>query len=330
MPANTKVFHSLVGGGLDFQSLPMRLYTKGNKLFWNPAEIDFEQDARDWAALPDQLRAGLTDLVGLFIAGEEAVTRDIRPFADAMAAEGRFGDEMYLSQFAFEESRHVEVFRRWLDAVGVAADLNPAVAANAGHRHIFTEALPEALDRLLVDPSPANQVRASITYNHVVEGVLALTGYYMWNRCCRNLGVLPGMRTLIAKISQDERRHMAWGTYTCRRHVAADASNWEVAEETMKALMPYALRQIDHCSLSCPPELFGVPVRDTMLYAAGRARRRLNAIAAARGAALEQMDDDTLAEEIEERFAAEDERNDELDDIAAAGAPIRVTAAGRV
>ena len=45
-----------------------------------------------------------------FIAGEEGVTEDIQPFMGAMRAEGRLGDEMYLTQFAFEEAKHVQVF----------------------------------------------------------------------------------------------------------------------------------------------------------------------------------------------------------------------------
>ena len=41
----------------------------------------------------------------------------------AMRAEGRLGDEMYLTQFAFEEAKHTQVFRMWLDAVGLTGDL---------------------------------------------------------------------------------------------------------------------------------------------------------------------------------------------------------------
>jgi ribonucleoside-diphosphate reductase beta chain len=37
-------------------------------------------------------------------------------------------------------------------------------------------------------------VLASVTYNHVVEGTLALTGYHAWNLLCTARGVLPGMQ----------------------------------------------------------------------------------------------------------------------------------------
>lgn len=79
--------------------------------------------------------------------------------------------------------------------------------------------------RIVGRSSPAAQVRASVTYNHIVEGMLALTGYYAWHKICVERAILPGMQELVRRIGDDERRHMAWGTFTCRRHVAADDAN---------------------------------------------------------------------------------------------------------
>ena len=106
------------------------------------------------------------------------------------------------------------------------------------YRKMFYEELPESLNALRADPSPAAQVRASVVYNHIVEGMLALTGYYAWHKICVERGILPGMQELIRRIGDDERRHMAWGTFTCRRHVAADDANWTVFETRMNELMP--------------------------------------------------------------------------------------------
>ena len=92
-------FASLRRGGLNWDSFPLRLFTKGNARFWDPTAIDFSRDARDWQDLTDEQRRSATYLVAQFVAGEEAVTQDIQPFMSAMAADGRFGDEMYLSQF---------------------------------------------------------------------------------------------------------------------------------------------------------------------------------------------------------------------------------------
>jgi hypothetical protein len=48
-------------------------------------------------------------------------------------------------------------------------------------------------------------------YNHVVEGMMALTGYYAWHKICVERGILPGMQELVRRIGDDERGHMAWG-----------------------------------------------------------------------------------------------------------------------
>ena len=39
-PAHRDGFHSLRGGGLNWDSLPLKLFAKGNAKFWNPADID--------------------------------------------------------------------------------------------------------------------------------------------------------------------------------------------------------------------------------------------------------------------------------------------------
>ncbi|MGA6165427.1 R2-like ligand-binding oxidase [Amycolatopsis magusensis] len=300
-------FSSLRRGGLNWDSFPLRLFVKGNAKFWNPADIDFSQDAADWRTLSDDERRSATYLCAQFIAGEEAVTEDIQPFMKAMASTGRFGDEMYLSQFCFEEAKHTEVFRRWMDAVGLTEDLHPYVAENPYYRKLFYEELPQSLGVLASDPSPANQVRASVTYNHVVEGSLALTGYYAWQKVCTSRDILPGMQELVRRIGDDERRHMAWGTFTCRRHVAADDSLWEVVQQRMGELLPLALGMIEWVNDQFEePRPFDNDPQEFIAYAADRAQRRLGAIESARGTPVEQIDLDYTPEILEETFGEED------------------------
>ncbi len=286
-------------GGLDWDSLPLRLWRKGNAMFWDAADIDLSEEAAGWATLEGEDLEAAARLSAMFLAGEEAVTHDIQPFMAAMSAEGRLGDEMYLAQFCFEEARHTEAFRRWFDAVGITENLNPLVDDNPGYRAIFYDALPAALGALHDDPSPANQIRASVTYNHIVEGVLALTGYHAWNTVCRERGILPGMQSIVRHIGQDERRHMAWGTFTCRRHVAADPALWEVVEETMGELLPQALEAINFLDKYDRP--LGLDVADFVAYAGERATRRLGAISSAMG------QDVTLVETDDAPVALEDE-----------------------
>jgi ribonucleoside-diphosphate reductase beta chain len=44
---------SLDAGGLNWDSLPMKLFAGGNAKFWNPADIDFSRDLADWESLTD-------------------------------------------------------------------------------------------------------------------------------------------------------------------------------------------------------------------------------------------------------------------------------------
>jgi ribonucleoside-diphosphate reductase beta chain len=303
-------FGALEAGGLDFDYLPMRLFVQGQQKFWRPMDIDFSRDAEDWEALSEPEREASRYLLASFIAGEEAVTEDIQPFMRAMSAEGRLEDEMYLTQFAFEEAKHVEVFRRALDAVGITEDLHPYIDDNPGYRRIFHEELPEALDVLSTDPSPRAQLRASITYNHIVEGMLALTGYHAFTMVITARGIMPGVQELVRRIGDDERRHMAWGTFTCRRHVAADDRNWRHVERRMNELLEPALQAYDHPLRELVDRYGAVPFdideQQLLAYAFGRGTRRLGTIESARGKAPQEIEGDYEPIRLEDRFADED------------------------
>lgn len=50
-PVTRQDFASLRRGGLNWQSLPLRLFMKGNARFWDPTAIDMTRDAADWYEL---------------------------------------------------------------------------------------------------------------------------------------------------------------------------------------------------------------------------------------------------------------------------------------
>jgi ribonucleoside-diphosphate reductase beta chain len=225
----------------------------------------------------------------------------------AMRAEGRLGDEMYLTQFAYEEAKHTQVFRLWLDAVGITEDLHHYLDDLPAYRKIFYEELPESLATLSTDPSPAAQVRASATYNHVIEGMMALTGYYAWHKICVSRGILPGMQELVRRIGDDERRHMAWGTFTCRRHVAADDSNWSVFETRMNELIPLVLSNTQEAFALYDEIPFNLEMDEFMRYATDKGMRRFGTISSARGRPVGEIDLDYSPLQLEETFADEDQ-----------------------
>jgi ribonucleoside-diphosphate reductase beta chain len=223
--------------GLDYGSVPWRLWEKSKKLFWDPADIDFGQDAIDWQAMSDNQRTIVAMHARGFMVGEEAVTLDIVPLLRCMSDQGRLEDTMYLSMFAMEEAKHTEMFRRWFDAVGLdPASLDGLVQAQqaaAGERRsgIFDGVLTRVMRRLDTDQSPQAMLDASIVYNQLVEGVMAIAGYLRWEQTFRKLGKLPGLEAGLKLTQRDERRHIAYGTYLARRILAENPGLWEWAEQ---------------------------------------------------------------------------------------------------
>ena len=66
--------------GLDFDSLPMKLWKKSKKLgIWDPEDIDLAQDKKDWHKLSPLDQEAALHLTTLFLGGEEAVTLDLLP-----------------------------------------------------------------------------------------------------------------------------------------------------------------------------------------------------------------------------------------------------------
>jgi len=222
--------------GLDYESVPWKLWEKSKKLFWDPADIDFSQDAADWAAMSDDDRTLVALSARGFMVGEEAVTLDIIPLLRCMSDLGRLEDTMYLSMFAMEEAKHTEMFRRWFDAVDLDPasldDLVRAQQAAQGEQRtgVFDGALTRVMRRLDTDRSPQALLDASIIYNQLVEGVLAIA-YLRWEETFRRLGKLPGLEAGLKLTQRDERRHIAYGTYLARRVLAEHPELWEWLEQ---------------------------------------------------------------------------------------------------
>src|SRR3954470_15702928 len=236
-------FRTTAGGLRD--CFPLRLYQKAKRLgVWDPASFDFTQDRRDWDGLDELQRETVLSLTSLFVAGEGAVTLDLLPLVLAVARERRLEEELYLTTFLFEEGKHTQLFRRFLDEVAGS----PAALARfhgESYRQLFEVELPRAMHALLDDASPAAQTRASVTYNLIVEGVLAETGYHSYFEALEARGWMPGLREGLRLIKQDESRHIAYGVHLLTRLVEADPSLWLVVEERMAALLPLALGVVD-------------------------------------------------------------------------------------
>jgi ribonucleoside-diphosphate reductase beta chain len=283
-------FFASTGAGLRNDIPPMRLWRKAKRLgVWNPEDIDFSRDREDWARLNHQERDLLLRLTALFLAGEESVTLDLLPLIMTVAREGRLEEEMFLTTFLWEEAKHVDFFHNGFirNVAGDAGDLGRY--HTPAYRRIVCEELPRSMSALLADPSPAAQVRASATYNMIVEGVLAETGYDGYFAALERNDLLPGLRQGIAHVKQDESRHIAYGVFLLSRLIADDRSLWEVVETRMNELLPIALEVINEVFAAYDVVPFGLKLEEFAEIAITNFGRRMQRIERARNQTLEEV-----------------------------------------
>ncbi len=292
-PVAHQAFVTTSRHGLNNDSVPMRLWHKAKRLgVWNPADIDFTQDIADWQNLSPKERDLLLRLTGMFVAGEESVTLDLLPLIMTIAREGRLEEEMFLTTFLWEEAKHVDFF-----ANGFLKHIAPD-AGDLSHYHtpayrsLFYEALPQAMHALSTDNSPAAQARASVTYNMIVEGVLAETGYEAYFAALARNNLMPGVRQGILYLKRDESRHIAYGVYLLSRLIAADPQIWPVIEQRMNQLMPVAMQIITEIFAAYDDMPFGLTFEEFSNIAMTNFGRRLQRIEKARDQVIDEYIDE--------------------------------------
>jgi ribonucleoside-diphosphate reductase beta chain len=267
----------------------MRLYHKAKKLgVWDPRDIDLTQDKKDWEKFNDVEKEMTLRLCAMFQAGEEAVTRDLLPLIQAISNEGRLEEEMYLTTFLFEEAKHTEIFRRFLDEVGDVSEKDLSVYHLDNYRKMFYEYLPQAMNRLNHDPSPEAQAEASVTYNMIVEGVLAETGYYSTFQSYKRLGIMPGTVQAFHYLQRDESRHIAYGVYLLQRLII-EHDVWDVIQKRMEFLLPVAIGVVKELINQVDELPFGLDKEEMTQYAMRQFDIRMSLLERARGKSPKEL-----------------------------------------
>src|SRR5213594_3007215 len=283
----------------------MRLFQKAKRLgTWDPQALDLSKDAADWAGFSEVERDFLLRTLVLFQAGEEGVTRDLLPLIMAVAGEGRIEEEIYLTSFLWEEAKHVEFFRRWLDQVAMATgDL--ARYLTPSYSHLFLVELPASLQALQKDRSVEAQIRASVTYNMIIEGVLAETGYHGFRQSLEANGKLPGLLEGIRYTARDESRHIRYGVFLLNRLINASPQGWEVMNQRMNELLGPALAVVsefwEHYADEHGP--FGQRMTTYIDYASTQFDKRMRVLERDRGKSLAEIASAAVADLVEEEVA---------------------------
>jgi ribonucleoside-diphosphate reductase beta chain len=206
---------------------------------------------------------------------------------------------MFLTTFLFEEAKHTDFFTRWMREVAGSPRIPPAPEPSV---RLFDVELPAAMDALLEDDSPVAIARASVTYNMVIEGVLAETGYHSYHKSLAMNDLMPGLCTGLVHIKRDESRHIAYGVYLLSRLVAEDEAVWPAIEERMQELRPLIdeIIRAPYAAYSNGRSPFGHSVDEFAEFAANQFRKRYERIARARQSSLAEIEASSEPEDVED------------------------------
>ena len=138
----------------------------------------------------------------------------------------------------------------------------------------------QAQERLIADPGDLEaKVDFVVLYHMVIEGTLALTGQHFVQLFLETDGRLPGLLEGYQRISQDEHRHVAYGTWFLKEQCADPALRRRVAAKLLE-LMPLATGVLVPPGVSDPYdyELLGHHSSETHQFAFTTLSRRLKVI----------------------------------------------------
>jgi len=224
---------------------PQQLYELWERQQWLSQEIDFSQDVEDWTSLTDEEREWFVWGMSAFFIGEERVTTQ---FSGLVMAYEDEQEEAFLTTQQVDEARHMQFFDRFYrEVVGMRdADIQDRLAKvrenlNDAFVKLFDEALVEAGERLIADPTSVEaKVEFVTAYHMVIEGTLALTGQWTITDYWEKTGKMPGFLEGFRNVARDEHRHVAYGTWYLKRACAQNAALADRMRATLVDLLPIA------------------------------------------------------------------------------------------
>jgi ribonucleoside-diphosphate reductase beta chain len=262
---------------------PQQLYELWERQPWSAHAIDLSRDRLDWEALGQSDREEVAWNLSSFFVGEERVATQ---FSGLVRAYESQGEEAFLTTQQVDEVRHAQHFNRFFDQVvgypgsfdsrleRAREDLTDAFLV------LFDEHLVDAQERLFADPTDIEaKVDFVVIYHMLIEGTLALTGQNFITLAFERDGIFPGFLEGFRKISQDEHRHVAYGTWFLKEKCADGALARRVQDKLVELLPATASVLLPPgISLGDEYEVLGVPSADVNQFAFTALSRRLKVI----------------------------------------------------
>ena len=221
---------------------PQQLYLDWEHAHWAAQDVDLTADPADWSSLEDDERELLYFALSSLMVAEERISTQ---FVGLVLAQDDEEEGSFLSTQLVDEVRHMQFYARFQDEV---IDDPATIAAHVARsrevlgdpfKRIFDEALVQAHDRLLRDPTDREAKVEFVTiYHMILEGTLGIVTSHFLLDLLRERELLPGFVDGYSRIAADEQRHIAYGTWFLREAVDRDERMAEVIRERLLALLP--------------------------------------------------------------------------------------------
>jgi 1,2-phenylacetyl-CoA epoxidase catalytic subunit len=221
------------------------LYRRWEQGNWKAYDIDFSQDRAGWESLNEIQHRSALWTYSMFFYGEDSVTDNLSPYIDAAPTEEQ---KYFLATQQVDEARHAIFFHRFFkEVIGTGDTIAEGLEFTRqhhgwGYRNVF-DRLDRMADELRQDRSLPKFAQAITLYHMVVEGTLAQPGQHFIEDFFAKAGTMPGFSEGMAKVSQDEQRHIGFGVKVLSEIFAgpqADECKAAVAE-LLEEVMPWSL-----------------------------------------------------------------------------------------
>ena len=264
---------------------PQQLYELWERQPWSAHAIELEADKQEWdTTVTQEEKDQLAYNLSAFFIGEERVATQ---FSGLVRSYDDVSEEAFLTTQQVDEVRHAQFFNRFYAEVlerdgtfesrleQARNDVNDAFI------QLFDVELVDAQERLLANPRDVEaKIDFVVLYHMVIEGTLALTGQHFIQDYLEKKGKLKGLLEGYTRISQDEHRHVAYGTWFLKEKANQDpAFKRRIAQKLME-LMPLAQGVLVPPGVSDPYdyELLGYHSSETNQFAFTTLSRRLKVI----------------------------------------------------
>jgi ribonucleotide reductase beta subunit family protein with ferritin-like domain len=219
------------------------LYARWERGNWRASEIDFSEDARQWQdELSDFERDAALWNYALFFWGEDAVADGLSPYIDAAPHEEQ---KYFLATQQVDEARHAVFFSRFMEEVagvdgGSTGERLAAIEPQLtwGFRKVFGR-LETMCAELRRRPTRTNLAAAITLYHIVIEAALAQPGQHFITRYLEERQIMPGFRSGMEKVAQDEQRHIGFGVKLLSDLCREDPDCRHAVAEMLREVIPW-------------------------------------------------------------------------------------------